>query len=244
MIGYGRVLAAAAGLYAGPAAMAIPPLTRLLTRRSAGGNPSCVALTFDDGPHPEGTPAVMEVLADFGVTATFFLIAEQAERHASIVGRLVAGGHGVALHGYRHRLLIARSPAAVVTDIRRGHAILRRITGHPPRWYRPPYGTATWPALTTAHRLGMTPAWWTSEGRDWSAARSPAAIADRILRRDQHGRPRLDHRDILLLHDSDAYAAAGSWRATVTALPGILSAITAAGLTVGPLPEGRHLHRG
>jgi peptidoglycan/xylan/chitin deacetylase (PgdA/CDA1 family) len=231
------VLAAAAASWVGPAALAIPPLTRRWTRaaRPAGG--MHVALTFDDGPHPDGTPAVLDVLADFGVTASFFVVGEQAQRHAGVVERVVADGHAVELHGYRHLLLARRAPSAVIDDIRRGYTTIRRVGAADPQWYRAPYGAATWPALFTAHHLGMTPVWWTSEGRDWRAAQHPAAITDRLLRRQHSGRPGLDHRDVLLLHDSDAYATAGSWRATVAALPGILSAMRSAGLRVGPLPR-------
>ncbi len=86
--------------------MAIPALTRLATRGTARPRDrGHVALTVDDGPHPLGTPAALEILAEFGVTATFFLIAEQAERYPAIVRHIVADGHGVALHGYRHRLV-------------------------------------------------------------------------------------------------------------------------------------------
>lgn len=232
------LVGAGAGLYLTPAAMALPPLTRLLTRMAGPVGQGRVAVTFDDGPHPGGTPAVLEILADFGVTATFFLVGEQAERYPAIARRIAADGHGIALHGYRHRLLLARSPTAAVHDIRRGYESVRRATGLAPRWYRPPYGTASWSALTTARRLGMTPVWWTREGRDWSPDRRPEAVTDRLLRPDRQGRPGLDDRDILLLHDSDCYASPGSWRTTVAALPALLSAIGAAGLAIGPLPLG------
>lgn len=237
MLNRWAVLAAGAGAYITPAAMALPPLTRLLTRRTAGSmGRGHVCLTFDDGPHPGGTPAVLDILDDFGVTATFFLIAEQAERYPAVARQLVDRGHGVALHGYRHRLLLTQSPAAAAADIRRGHDSVLRITGSAPRWYRPPYGTASWSALLTARSLGMNPVWWTREGRDWSIPRRPEMVTDRLLRPDRQGRPRLDACDVLLLHDSDSYADPGSWRTTVAALPTLLSGIRAAGLRVGPLP--------
>src|SRR5690242_14452654 len=65
---------------------------------------SCVALTFDDGPHPQGTTAALEVLADAGATATFFLIGEQVERWPAVAAEIAVAGHEIALHGYRHRL--------------------------------------------------------------------------------------------------------------------------------------------
>ena len=229
--------AASTGAYLIPAALAIPPVTRSWTRAK---NPTAglqVALTFDDGPHPHGTPAVLEVLADFALTATFFLVAEQAERYPDVVARIAANGHAVGLHGYRHRLLVRRSPAAAIDDVRRGFSSLRRFVGQAPQWYRPPYGVATWPALMTAHHLGMTPVWWTTEGRDWRSRQRPATVAQRLLRQRGAAPPRIDHRDVLLLHDSDTYATPGSWRSTVAALPTILSSIASAGLTIGSLPQ-------
>ena len=231
------MLAAAAALYGAPAAMVIPPVTRLLTRTARPAAGPHLILTFDDGPHPRATLAVLDILAEAGVAATFFVVGEQADRYPHVLERIAAGGHQVALHGYRHQLLLRRSPAATIDDIRRGHSTVYRITGQRPRWYRPPYGTATWPALAAAQHLQMTPLWWTCEGRDWQPSRQPAAVADRILRRDRHGHPRLDHRDVLLLHDSDAYAATGSWQATVQALPIILTEIASTGLTIGPLEK-------
>ena len=73
------------------------------------GNAACppvVAITFDDGPHPEGTPAVLEILAAAGACATFFVIGEQVQRRPELVRRILAGGHGLALHGYQHRLQV------------------------------------------------------------------------------------------------------------------------------------------
>lgn len=235
--GISFVVAAAAALQLGPAALAIPPLTRYWTRACRPAAGAHVALTFDDGPHPHGTPAVLEVLADFEVSASFFVVGEQAERHPDLIARIAAAGHGVELHGYRHRLLVRRSPIAARADIRLGYRTVHQLSGRNPQWFRPAYGTGTGPALGAAHRLGMTPVWWSSEGQDWRAGQGPVAITDRIVRRLDDGRLGLDHRDVLLLHDSDAYAATGSWRATVAALPRILSDVHAAGLTVGPLPR-------
>ena len=102
----------------------------------AGG----VALTFDDGPHPEGTPAVLEVLARAGVRATFFVIGEQVRRRPELVARAAAAGHAIALHGDRHRLQLRMSAAAVAEDLKRGMAAIEDATGAPPAWHRPPFG--------------------------------------------------------------------------------------------------------
>src|SRR3954451_23904838 len=93
-----------------------PPVCDALgIARTFGGDG--VALTFDDGPHPQGTPAVMEALAAAGATATFFLVGEQVERRPALAAELVAAGHEVALHGHRHRVLLRLRPAAVAADL-------------------------------------------------------------------------------------------------------------------------------
>ena len=79
-----------------------------------------VAITFDDGPHPEGTPAVLEILAHEGIKATFFLVGEQVERRPSLAAEIAGQGHLIALHGYRHRLQPAMSRKAVPEDLGRG----------------------------------------------------------------------------------------------------------------------------
>ncbi|MGH2869094.1 MAG: polysaccharide deacetylase family protein, partial [Solirubrobacteraceae bacterium] len=94
-----------------------------------------VALTFDDGPHPEGTPAVLEVLARAGARATFFVIGEQARRWPQLVAEIRAAGHEVALHGFRHRLQLRMTPGEVRDDIARGLAAIEDTAGVRPAWH-------------------------------------------------------------------------------------------------------------
>ena len=84
-----------------------------------------VALTFDDGPHPEGTPAVLEVLARADARATFFVVGEQVQRRPALVAEIAAAGHTVALHGYRHRLQLRLGGREVRADIERGLESIR-----------------------------------------------------------------------------------------------------------------------
>src|SRR3954451_16799348 len=96
-----------------------PPLCRMLclARRIAAPKGTEVALTFDDGPHPEGTVAVLEALDAAAARATFFLVGEQVERRPRLAAEIVAAGHGVALHGYRHRNQLCLTPAQVESDV-------------------------------------------------------------------------------------------------------------------------------
>src|SRR5207249_9278537 len=105
----------AAGLWSLPAvAPLVPSLCRLLgvERRLEPGDGS-VALTFDDGPHPEGTPAVLEELDRRGALATFFLVGEQVERRPALAAEIAAAGHRIALHGHLHRNLLRVPPRAL-----------------------------------------------------------------------------------------------------------------------------------
>ena len=88
-------------------------------------------LTFDDGPHREGTPAVLEVLERHGVHATFFLVGEQVARNPSLAAEIVAAGHEIGLHCDRHRNQLRLGPRAVRADIERGAARIEETTGRP-----------------------------------------------------------------------------------------------------------------
>jgi peptidoglycan-N-acetylglucosamine deacetylase len=174
---------------------------------STGG----VALTFDDGPHPEGTPAVLEVLARTGARATFFVIGEQVRRRPEVLARTVQAGHAVALHGDRHRLQLRLSTAAVAEDLARGVAAIEDAIGITPAWHRPPFGIYSPAGLRAVRSAGLEPLLWSRWGRDWRKWTTPGAIAARATRSVIGG-------DVILLHDADFYSARNSHRRTVDAL--------------------------
>jgi peptidoglycan-N-acetylglucosamine deacetylase len=202
-----------------------------IERRLAEGG-SNAALTFDDGPHPQGTPAVLELLRDTGERATFFLVGEQVERHRALAGEVAAAGHEIALHGYRHRLLLRRSGRALADDLERAVDVIGAATGHAPRCYRPPYGVFSSAGLELARRQGWRPVLWSKWGRDWTRR----ATAESVARLATKG---LGHGDIVLLHDADHYSVDGSWQATVAALPRILEAGNRLGLAWITLSDSR-----
>jgi len=147
-----RIAGAAAGVagigYLIPAlAGAVPALRAPLgvEDRAAGGEG--YALTFDDGPHPQGTPAVLEILAAARVRATFFLVGEQVRRDRGLAREVVSAGHGIGLHCDRHRNLLRLGPAQVRTDIDRAQDEIVAATGVQPLLYRPPYGILNAAAL-------------------------------------------------------------------------------------------------
>lgn len=182
-----------------------------------------VALTFDDGPHPQGTPAVLETLRARGARATFFLVGEQVERHRALAAEIAAAGHAIALHGHRHRLLLRVGPRALADDLDRGAAVVAEATGTAPLLYRPPYGIFSPAALALVRRRGWRPLLWSRWGHDWRRRITPAAIAGEVTKDVGDG-------DVLLLHDADHYSARDSWRRTAAALPLVLDALTERGL--------------
>ena len=189
-----------------------------------------VALTFDDGPHPEGTPATLEVLARRGATATFFLVGEQVDAHPAVAREIVDAGHEVAVHGYRHTLLLRRRERSLADDLDRAAAAIHAATATVPALYRPPYGVFSKRGPELARARGWRPLLWSRWGRDWERRATPESIA----RRASDG---LRAGDVVLLHDSDAYSSADSWRRTVAALPSLLDAVAALGVPASAVSQ-------
>jgi peptidoglycan-N-acetylglucosamine deacetylase len=215
--------AAAAAAWWSPAlAPIVPAVADALGLPRRINDPDGVAITFDDGPHPEGTPAALEALAAADAGATFFLCGEQVERYPGLAAEIAAAGHTVAVHGYRHRNMLRQPPAAFVEDLERGIGAIEAV-GVRPRLYRPPYGIFSYPGMVEVRARGLHPLLWSRWGHDWRASRSPAEIAAEVSGGLEGG-------DVLLLHDADHYSEPGCWRGTVAALPAILARIESAGL--------------
>jgi peptidoglycan-N-acetylglucosamine deacetylase len=181
------------------------------------------ALTFYDGPHRQGTPAVLEILRREDVQATFFLVGEQVLRNPTLAREVSDAGHAIALHCHRHRNLLRLTPWQVREDIARAYEAITVHTGCEPALYRPPYGVLNASALALARSRGWRTMLWSDWGRDWEARASAASIAERVTADASAGA-------VLLLHDADDYSAAGSWRRTAEALPRVLETLATRGL--------------
>jgi peptidoglycan/xylan/chitin deacetylase (PgdA/CDA1 family) len=179
-----------------------------------------VALTFDDGPHPEGTPMILDRRARHRATATFFVVGEQVRRRPALLARVRAQGHQVALHGDRHRLQLRLGRGALFDDLQRGMAAIEDALGEPPRLHRPPYGIYSAPGLVAARAAGLTPLLWSRWGKDWRPLTTPARIAGRAMRGLLPG-------DVILLHDADFYSSRGSHRRTAAAVEIMLAELSA-----------------
>jgi peptidoglycan/xylan/chitin deacetylase (PgdA/CDA1 family) len=214
----------AAVLHAGPAlAPVVPGLAPALGIQCRQEGIEGVALTFDDGPHPQGTPAVLETLREAEATATFFLAGEQVVRRPALAAEIVAAGHRVELHCHRHRNLLRLGVREFLDDAERARAAIEEATGQAIADYRPPYGIFSAATLRAVRRRGWRPVLWSRWGRDWTRR----AGAESIARRSSAG---IGAGDILLLHDADYYSAPGSWVRTAAALPLILEELGSRGL--------------
>jgi peptidoglycan-N-acetylglucosamine deacetylase len=184
---------------------------------------AAVALTFDDGPHPEGTPAILELLAQAQLRATFFMVGEQVERRPELAAEVVTRGHAIALHCHRHRLQLRLPRSAIAEDLSRGEAAIAKATGVRPKLHRPPYGIYSATGLTVALAAGMKPLLWSRWGKDWRKFTTPERIAARVTRQLAPG-------DVILLHDADFYGAKGSHLNSASALELIVADLDRRGL--------------
>jgi len=204
-------------------AAAWPPLRGVLGVEDRTASGRGYALTFDDGPHAQGTPAVLETLARERLAATFFLVGEQIRRNPSLPGEILAAGHAVGLHCDRHRNLLRLPPRLVAEDIARAEDAIASATGVRPVLYRPPYGVLNAAALRIARRRGWRTLLWSHWGRDWQRDATCESITALVTDGAGEG-------SVLLLHDADDYSAPGSWRRTAAALPAVIDAMRARGI--------------
>lgn len=220
-----HVLLAGAGLW--PSSQLLGPNLRRLP--AAAARRGEVALTFDDGPDPRVTPAVLECLARYGVRATFFCIGRLAEAHPEVVAETVRRGHRVENHSYSHPLAFTcYPPAALRREVRRGQEALMRAGGIQPRFFRPPAGFRSLLLDRELAAAGLDLASWTRRGFD-TVSRDPRRVARRLLHGASGG-------DVLLLHDGSAARDHGGTPVVLEALPRLLDTLAARGLRAVPLP--------
>ena len=189
--------------------------------KAAGGY---MALTFDDGPYPPYTDRLLDVLKEKKAHATFFLVAEQAQRHPELVKRALAEGHTVGLHAFRHRDFLKLTEEERQNDLALGKKVLHDITGKEPVYWRPPHGFRDFSVMGVAAAEKLTVVNWSVIPRDWTGI-GKQEIHNRVMDKAENG-------SIVLLHDGDSPFYKASRQATVDA----------AGLLIDSLREkGYHL---
>ena len=186
-----------------------------------------VALTFDDGPDPDGTPGVLDALDEAGIKATFFLVGEQVKAAPTLAREVAARGHEIALHGATHRPHRELSPRDSKDEPAYGLGTVEAATARRPRWFRPPYGEFNEHSYEAVRAVGLEPVYWSAWGMDWETI--PAERILDLVERD------LQPGAIIVLHDSARYAHRADVAPTIEAIPLIAAAAAERGLELGPL---------
>ncbi|MFD1560479.1 polysaccharide deacetylase family protein [Paraburkholderia silviterrae] len=182
-----------------------------------GGADRRIALTIDDGPDPDVTPRVLDLLDQYGARATFFCIGDLARRHPRWIEAIVARGHAVENHSQRHRHTFSLSgPGALLREIEAAQQTLTEISGMRPLFFRAPAGLRNPFLEPVLCGLGLQLASWTRRGFD-TRERDARKVAQRLL----HG---LAARDILLVHDGHAARGPNGQPVVLAALPEVLRA--------------------
>jgi peptidoglycan/xylan/chitin deacetylase (PgdA/CDA1 family) len=192
------------------------------------GDRKVVALTFDDGPNPDATPLILDVLAEKGVRATFFVLGSHAERWPELVRRMSQEGHQLGNHGYFHRKLQFKSPFYVSRDIRLGIRAIKRAGAPAPRYFRAPHGFRSPWTTPIASSYGERTVGWSLGVWD-----SDRPGVEEIVRRTLEG---VSPGSIVLLHDGDGYNPDGDRMQTAAALPHIIDRLKEQGYEFATLP--------
>jgi len=186
-----------------------------------------VSLTFDDGPDPEWTPRVLDVLAREGVRAAFFLIGQRARQAPEQARRIADSGHDLGNHTWSHPSLWRCGPAHTEREIADGHVAIADAAGAPPRFFRPPWGKTNLAMFGVARELGTPCVFWTVQPE----SRRPVVPAEQARR----GLARARAGAIYDLHDADGVPGAG--HRLVEYLPALIAGLRAQGYALVPLRE-------
>jgi len=189
-----------------------------------------IALTIDDGPDPEVTPAVLDLLDRHGVKATFFCIGERAQRHPALCREIVARGHAVENHSqHHHHNFSLLGPRGYARELRAAQDTLTAITGRAPRFFRAPAGLRNPFLDAQLRRLGLRLAAWTRRGYDTRTG-DVDILMQRLL-------PGLRAGAILLLHDGHCARTGAGAPVILALLPQLIERAHAAGLRFITLPD-------
>jgi len=185
--------------------MASIPRSRFIVSGKPESGTACI--TFDDGPHPEHTPRLLDLLAREKVAATFFVVGEHAVAYPDIVRRMKNEGHAVGNHTYTHVEAGKVDARRYIQEVRQTQEVLEELLGESARLFRPPHGKVTLPILTALWRRRHRVILWNKDPKDFACESSMQVSA-------WFGAHGLNPGDILLLHDTHGFA--------LEALPGVI----------------------
>ncbi len=199
-----------------------PPPTAPVAPGTIWPGPWQVALTFDDGPDSTWTQPILDVLAQYGVPATFFVLGSSAQQRPDLVNAMVAGGHSVQNHSWNHPYLTGLPDEGVRGQLSGTSDVVGEITGTRPVCWRPPYGVSDGRVDQLGFELGMSKVMWNVAPSDYLNP-PPQAIIDNVMGRAAAlaGGPL-----VVVLHDGG-----GVRSSTLASLPGMIESLTAGGFT-------------
>jgi peptidoglycan/xylan/chitin deacetylase (PgdA/CDA1 family) len=188
---------------------------------TAPARPGELALTFDDGPNPDWTPKLLDVLASHDVKATFFMLGGRAQAEPELVRRVAAEGHLIGNHSWSHPNLALTAASKVRGELTRTSEVLEQITGERVKFFRPPFGGRRPVVFRIARELGMMPVMWSAMTSDWSEP-SADRIAERLTRKIE-GLERRGRAANIVLHDG-GHREPGAYREPSVNAVGLLLA--------------------
>lgn len=197
-------------------------LTRPVILWTGSASRKQVALTFDDGPNPAKTPALLDALEKAHAPATFFVVGSRAEQAPGLLHRMTERGDEVENHSYTHPNMNLVIPSVAEEEMLRTSVLIQAITGHQPRFFRPPGGNANASVQRLARSYGLSLAYWTVDALHAEDVGSPSGLIQYVM---QHVRPGA----IVLLHNGPDVTAA--------AVPGLVAALRAHGYSLVTLSE-------
>lgn len=245
--GTGEILHVEAQPHAGSRTFSIDPNSELITEqqytqtpssyviRRLGAVPGKVALTFDDGPDPQWTPPILDILKQKKVHASFFIVGSQGEAYPELVQRLYAEGHDIGNHTFTHPNLGESSLKITELELNATQRLVEAQTGHAMHFFRPPYFGDAEPTtadeivpIEQAQKLGYITVGLRVDPDDWQ--QPPAAtIIERVLAQLREKNPE-NRGQIVLLHDSG-----GDRSQTVAALPVLIDMLRSQGYEIVPV---------
>lgn len=186
----------------------------------------CIAITFDDGPHPRYTPQILDILDKYSAKATFFMIGQNAEMYKSIVKDVHLRGHEIGNHTYSHPDLRKISASEFLDEIEKTRSVIENITGISPTLFRPPGGYLNNDIVSILEKQSDIPVLWSwrQDTRDWECPSSECIVAS-VIKNLKDG-------DIILFHDYNAKNSP-----TPKALEGILEELCAKGYSFVTVSE-------
>ena len=174
-----------------------------------------IAITFDDGPHPQNTPRLLDMLKERGIKATFFMVGKCATTWPAVVKRIADEGHEVANHSWSHPNLAPMKETRIMDQLQQTHDAIVKACGVAPILYRPPYGSIRMTQRKAIHdRFGYPTILWDVDPLDWQSPRTVTKVHNRILAQTKPG-------SIILCHDIH--------EPTIDAMPSVLDELLARG---------------